>query len=145
MRWYLWFVIPMVRADGPDITRSAAGHVALEMPLLLPSALLPEAGVRWEAVDERSARVRLMIGREELVPVISVAPDGRLERVEMMRWDPDGMNGIPDYVRWVGDGFAEERTFAGHTIPTVVRVTKKADTPQADAFFAAVIESAQYR
>jgi len=145
MHWFMGYAIPLLRASGVDVSRSAAGRVALEAPLMLPSALLPEAGARWEAIDARSARVYLQIGSEQLALLISVAPDGRLERVEMPRWDAEGMDGKPGYVLWVGDQLTEERTFGGYTIPVRMRATKRADTPQADSFFEAEIKSAQYQ
>jgi len=145
MHWFMGYAIPLMRASGVDVSRSAAGRVALEAPLMLPSALLPEAGARWEAIDARSARVYLQVGSEQLALLISVAPDGRLERIEMPRWDAEGMDGKPGYVLWVGDQLTEERTFGGYTIPVRMRATKRADTPQADSFFEAEIKSAQYQ
>jgi hypothetical protein len=145
MLWFIGYVVPLVRASGADVTRSAAGRVALETPILLPSALLPEAGAQWEAVDANAARVHLQIGSEKLVLEIVVAPDGRLESVAMQRWDSEGMDGKPGYVLWVGDQLTEERRFGGYTIPVRLRATKRAGTPQADAFFEAQILSAQYQ
>ena len=145
MYWFTAYSIPLVRASGVDVSRSAAGRVALEAALLLPSALLPEAGARWEAIDASSARVRLQVGSEQLALVISVAPGGRLERIEMQRWDAEGLDGRPGYVLWVGDQFTEEHTFGGYTIPVRLRATKRAGTPQADPFFEAEIKSAQYQ
>jgi hypothetical protein len=145
MHWFMGYLIPLVSASGVDVTRSAAGRVALEAPLMLPSALHPDAGARWEAVDARSARVYLQVGSEQLALLISVAPDGRLERIEMPRWDAGGLDGKPGYVLWVGDQLTEERTFGGYTIPVRMRATKRADTSQADAFFEAEIRFAQYQ
>ena len=145
MHWFMGYAIPLVRASGVDVSRSAAGRVALEAPLLLPSALLPEAGARWEAVDALSARVHLQVGSEQLTLLMSVAPDGRLTRVEMQRWDAEGLDGKPGYVLWVGDRLTEERTFGGYTIPVRLCATKRAGTPQADSFYEAEITSAQYQ
>lgn len=147
MLWFLGNAVPVVRGSGPDVTRSAAGRVALEAALLLPAALHPSRGARWEAVDDRAATVHLTVGDFELAPTVHVAPNGRLLRIEMVRWDPAGPSGKPEEVRWVADGFeeTEEATFGGYTIPTTVRVTKNAGTPQVDTFFEARITSAQYR
>lgn len=147
MLWFLWSLVPVVRGSGPDVTRSAAGRVALEAALLLPSALHPSRGARWEAVDERVATVHLRVGPYELAPTLHVAPNGRLLRIEMMRWDPAGPSGRPEEVRWVADGFDEtaEASFDGYTIPTTVRVTKNAGTPRVDTFFEARILTATYR
>lgn len=145
MLWFIGYGIPIVRASGVDVTRSAAGRMALEAPLLLPSALLPETGARWEAIDAFSAKVHLQIGSEQLALVLTVALDGRLERIEMQRWDPEGLDGKPGYVLWVGDQLTEERSFGGYTIPVRMRATRRAETPLADPFFEAEIKSAQYQ
>jgi hypothetical protein len=148
MRWSLWGVLPIVHATGPDLTRSAAGRLALEALLWLPSALLPRSWSgwkpRWEEVNDRVARVHVKIGTEELAAVLFLSPEGRLERVEMNRWDPKGLTGTPDYVPWVGDQLGEEKTFGGTTIPTTLRAIAKAGTAQENAFFEAVIETAEY-
>jgi hypothetical protein len=139
MRWFLWGVIPLVRAEGSEITRSAAGRVALEAAAWLPSALLPQNGVRWESKDDRSARATIQVGTEELTPSLILDPDGRLERIEMMRWDPDER----DYVLYVGE-VLEEGEFNGYTIPTKIHLTSKADTPQENLFFEAVVTTAEF-
>lgn len=144
LRWYLWRTIPVASGGGSDVSRSAAGRVALESVLFLPSALHPERGARWEAVDDRTARVHLQVGEHELVPEIRVSPAGSLLRIEMMRWDPEGPSGKPEEVRWVVDGFEDEETFGGHTFPTTFRVTKNAGTPHLDTFFEGRILSADY-
>jgi|MudIll2142460700_1097286.scaffolds.fasta_scaffold06374_3 hypothetical protein len=145
MRWYLWHVVPVMTADGPDVSRSAAGRVALEAAAMLPSALVPETGVLWQAVDEHSARVRLRVGTEESSILVVVAPGGQLERVEMMRWDSAGMDGQPGYVLWVAEALDGEQSFGGYTLPKRLRVTKRAGTPQADSFFEATITAAEFR
>jgi hypothetical protein len=145
MRWFMWGIVPIVQASGPDLSRSAAGRVALEVALWLPSALLPQAGARWEAVEGGRARVHLSVDGERLAPVLTIADDGRLTRIEMQRWDTDGLSGTPAYVPWVGDSLGEETTFDGYTIATHVRATAKAGTPQANEFFEAVVTDAVYR
>lgn len=142
MRWFLWHIIPVIQAGGPGISRSGAGRVALEAASFLPPALLPQRGARWEAIDDRAARVRLRIGSEELVPVLCVAPDGRLEQLEMQRWDPDDP---PGYVLWRADRLTAERSFGGYTLATAGRVTKYAGTPRAHAFFEFTITDMRFQ
>ena len=144
MRWFLWGVIPVMAADGPDITRSAAGRVALEAIAWLPSVLFARSEVRWEAIDDRSARVYLRVGDEETESIIHVSPDGRLESLEMMRWEVDGLDGSPEYLKSVADVTGEEREFGGYIVPSRVRLTSKVGTPQENPFFEATILSADY-
>lgn len=145
MNWYLWGIIPIVRAEGPDLSRSAAGRVALETPWLLPSALLLKNAATWEAIDDTAVRLYITIGAEKLSPVLKISPDGKLERTEMMRWEPEGLKGTPEYVLWIGVLMSEEQTFGGYTIPTKVSVTTRAGTPQENQFFEAVIKRAEFR
>lgn len=147
-RWYLWRTIPVESGGGPDVSRSAAGRVAMESVLFLPSALHPESphgGARWEAIDDRNARVHLRVGEHELAPEIQVAPDGRLLRIQMMRWDPSGPSGKAEEVRWVVEGFEDEETFGGHRLPTAFRVTKNAGTAHLDTFFEARVSGLDYQ
>jgi hypothetical protein len=141
MRWFLWHLIPVIRAGGPDVSRSAAGRVALEAASFLPPALLPQRGARWEAIDDHSARVHLRVGSEKLTPVLFVAADGRLEQLEMLRWDPDDR----DYILWRGDALTAERRFGGYTLTTAGRVTKHAGTPRAHAFFEFSVTDMRFR
>ncbi len=144
MRWWLWDILPVVNARDADTIRSAAGRVALETSIMLPSALLPQYGAAWEGVDENTARVRTAIDDEHLAIDITVAPDGSLERVRMMRWDARGLSGTPEYVPWVGTGFTREETFQGYTIPTHVSAVAKAGTSQENPFFEAEFLSADF-
>lgn len=145
MRWYLWHIVPAMSADGPDVTRSAAGRVALEAAALLPTALLPEAGAQWQAVDERSARVQITVGGEQSSILVVVRDSGEPERIEMLRWDSEGMDGRPGYVLWVADGMDAWQSVGGYTLPKRIRVTRRAGTPTADPFFEAAITAAVFR
>lgn len=145
MRWFLWYGVPLVRAEDPDVLRSAAGRVALEIPFFLPTVLAMADRARWEAVDDTSARVHVRVGDEEFAPLLTVGPQGRLTRIQMDRWDPEAVDGRPGHIPWAADEFADERTFDGVTIPTTAAVTRRAGTPQADTFFLARITSARYR
>jgi hypothetical protein len=145
MRWFLWGVIPVMSARGPDITRSAAGRVAMEALAWLPSVLFGRSEVRWEAIDDRSARVFIQIGNEETESTIHVAPDGALERVEIMRWEVDGLEGSPEYLLSVAEVSGEEGEFDGYRIPTQICLTSKVGTPQENPFFEATLLSADYQ
>lgn len=49
LRWKLLGLVPVMRADGPDVARSAVGRAAGEA-MWLPTTLLPRFGVEWEAL-----------------------------------------------------------------------------------------------
>jgi hypothetical protein len=144
MAWYLWGLIPVVRAEGPDISRSAAGRVAIELGVVLPSALLPSEGARWEQLDGDVARVTMEIEGESFEPLLVFEESGRLSAIEMPRWDADAGDGTPGLVLWRAE-LDGQREFDGITIPTRMRVTKRWGTPEADLFFEATITSAVFR
>lgn len=145
MRWWLAGVVPVVRADGEDVARSAAGRLAGASALFLPSTLLPSRGARWEAVDESTARVRLSVARETVELTLEVNPDGSLRRLSYPRWNSDPKNGPVGYLPFVTDRFAEERTFDGHTFPTEFRAGWRLGEEEEFPFFFARVAEAEYR
>lgn len=143
MRWKLLGLIPVVRARGPDVSRSAAGRMQAES-IWLPSALLAP-GVRWrsDAPDRAVARVSAM-GYEAEVS-LTVDARGRLERVALSRWGNPG--GGPFAERPFGALVEGEATFGGYTIPTRLRVGwhPSADGFEGDGeFWRATITSARW-
>jgi len=120
MRAWAMTLVPVARADGADVTRSAAGRVAAEM-IWLPSGLLPGPGVAWEQVDADTARFRVTVADTPLAVDLTLAPSGRPTAVSMQRWgDPDG-DGVFAEAPFRAE-LSDPRTFRGHTIPTKVRV-----------------------
>lgn len=115
MRWKLGGLVPVVTADGPDVTRSAAGRLAGEA-LLIPGRALG-AGVRWRDGRNDTEAVATVADAEFTHDVtVTVDDDGALSAITFPRW------GNP-----VGGSYAEhpfgvelsaERAFAGYRIPT---------------------------
>ncbi len=143
MRWWLWGIVPLVRASGPDVTRSAAGRVAGEA-ILMPPALLPQQGAVWEAVDDRTARVHLQVDGERVASTLTVDDEGRLERVRVARWREGDKARPAGYAPFDVDEFGGWRTFGGYTIPTRFRAGWGLDEKDAFAFFYADIDTARY-
>lgn len=80
-------LVPVVRASGPDVTRSAAGRLAAETVAWAPQAVTPQAGARWSPVDRRRAVVRVVAAGRSVDVEITVDPDGRLRSLALERWD----------------------------------------------------------
>jgi len=78
----LWNLLPVVRAAGPDIARSARGRLAMEA-IFLPCSLRYAA---WEARDERTARCGQTIDGETLSFDLTVDERGVPRHVDMLRW-----------------------------------------------------------
>lgn len=143
MRWWMLGLVPIVRADGTDVTRSAAGRLGGEA-ILVPSALLPSRGAVWEAVDDGAARVRLMVDGEPVTTALQIAPDGRLLHASLMRWRDDAGNGAPGYVRFDVE-LSGERTSGGYTVPVHLRAGWRLGEPDEFPFLDATLDSAEYR
>lgn len=93
---------------------SGALHRYLMERAWFPTALLPSQGVRWEALDERSARAHFTDGPLTLSMDVFFDDDGGIARVEAMRMrDVDGV-GVP--TPFVGH-FRDHRPVDGMMIP----------------------------
>ncbi|HPQ67938.1 MAG TPA: hypothetical protein PKW95_02340 [bacterium] len=78
----LWNILPVVRAGGPDIARSARGRLAMES-IFLPSSLRHAA---WETLDEHCARCIQQIDGETIAFDLTVDERGVPRHVDMLRW-----------------------------------------------------------
>jgi hypothetical protein len=89
LRWRMFGAVPMARASGEDITRSAAGRHAGELLVTLPTAALsPE--VRWRHLDGDRAVASVAGSGGTHDVTVTVGPDGALTELVMQRWGPLG-------------------------------------------------------
>lgn len=77
MRVRMLSMIPLVDARGPELTRAETVTLLNDIALLSPSALAGP-GLRWESIDDRSARVRYRLGSIETTAVLHVNDAGEL-------------------------------------------------------------------
>lgn len=118
MTWRLLGVIPVRRASGLDVTRSAAGRVQAES-IWLPS-MLCATNVIWSAPTAGRIRAVFPVFGHPGALELRIARDGGLQSLAMQRWgDPDG-TGF-EYHDFGGMVDAERR-FAGYTIPSRLRI-----------------------
>jgi hypothetical protein len=143
VRFWLWGVIPLVKQEGPDISRAALGRLVCET-IWLPSSLLPQRGVKWEALDDESAQATIKIGEEMTTLTLFVEPDGRLREIRILRWGNQTEDGSYGYIPFGGQ-IQEERAFGGYTIPSKVGVGWRLGTDHYFEFFRAQIEDAVFR
>jgi hypothetical protein len=80
LRWKLLGLVPVMRADGPDVARSAVGRAAGEA-MWLPTALLPRFGVQWEAADDQHITARFSLDGSRMDLHYTLAEDGRIRSV----------------------------------------------------------------
>ncbi|HEY9433203.1 MAG TPA: DUF6544 family protein [Blastocatellia bacterium] len=143
VRFWLWGVIPLVNQEGPDVSRAATGRLVCET-IWLPTSLLPQRGVKWEALDDESAQATIKIGEEMTTLTLFVEPDGRLREIRILRWGNQTEDGSFGYVPFGGQ-MQEERDFDGYTIPSKVSVGWRLGTDRYFEFFRAQIEHAVFR
>ncbi|MCE5291372.1 MAG: hypothetical protein LLG14_19340 [Nocardiaceae bacterium] len=112
MRWRLAGVLPVMSAQGRDVTVSALGRLAGES-IFVPTTF---TSARWTDLDDGVARMTRTIDSQEESIDLEIGEEGELRGARMQRW------GNPD-----GTGFSRrlftvtcraERTFDGITIPS---------------------------
>jgi hypothetical protein len=117
MRWKLLGVVPVLKASGPDVTRSAAGRLHIESTWA-PAVFL-DPGVRWAGQDTSHARATVVAHGEASDLELTIDEAGAVVSSKMPRWgNPEG--GAFHYADF-GAFVDDERTFDGVTVPTVLR------------------------
>lgn len=142
VRAWLWGLIPFMTAQSKDTARSAIGRLAGES-FWLPSALLPQRGVKWEAIDNQSAKASLTIDGESVALTLVVNAEGRLLSMMLPRWGNQTQNGEFAYIPF-GGVFEEEQTFGGYTIPSKLGAGWWFGTDRYAEFFRPTIKQAIY-
>lgn len=79
--------IPVVRATGPDVVRSARGRLAAETVAWLPQALTPQLGARWAEVDADRASVTIDAAGQPTEVEVEVDASGQLTGLALQRWN----------------------------------------------------------
>lgn len=139
VQFWMFGVVPVASASGPDISRAAAGRLLAEV-IWAPGALLAP-GVRWEAAGDDAARATLDIGGEAMSVTLQLAADGALRSSSILRWSDLGKTGRYEWVPYGGE-IDEERRFGGYMLPSRVRVGYGFGTPRFDVGFRGEITGA---
>jgi hypothetical protein len=141
MRWKLFGLIPVMRATGSDVTRSAAARLVMEA-LMMPAYLVPREGIdpapRWEEVDERHARFRVQLAGEEVATTVEIDPDGRPLRAWAQRWNEGAYERFE--VQFEGEIAAD-----GYRIPSRVQAGWRLGDPDEFRFFDAELTELSFR
>lgn len=101
LRGAVFGLIPVVNMpDSPDLQRGEFMRYFMEA-LWYPTALLPSQGVRWEAVDDRSARATFTDGAITLTLTFRFQDDGL---IDFARAEARGrlVNGVSSSAPWQG-------------------------------------------
>jgi hypothetical protein len=143
MRFYLWGLIPLVNAQNTDINRAAIGRFVGEY-FWLPSALLPQHGVTWKAIDENTIQATLKVDDEPVTLTMVIDSQGKVLKMSFPRWGDQTEDGSHTYIPFGGE-FQEEKTFSGYTIPSQTSAGWWFGTDRYYEFYRAKIEQAEFR
>lgn len=126
MRWKLLALLTVAAAEGPDVSRSAAGRVVGEA-IWLPTAILPRCGVAWTADGPDRVSRRYELDGTPTTVTYRLDPLARITTVAFDRWgDPEG-TGRWDWHRF-GGHIESYGTFAGLSVPRTGRIGWHIDT-----------------
>lgn len=143
-RFWLLGVVPVARAGGnDDHARSAFGRYVAEAVFWTPAALLPGENVRWEGIDDSTARVT--VGHTGLEQAIDLTVDaaGRLDKIALQRWS----DANPEKVfrrQPFGGYLSDYREFGGFRLPTRIEAGNMFETDDYFPFFKATVTSVRF-
>ena len=144
MDWRLLGWLPVMRASGADITRSAAGRLRAEA-VWLPS-LLAEPEIRWREDAPGHLTAAFPVAGQDGELRLVTDPAGALTALSMERWgNPDGG---AFGCRSFGALVETEGRFQGYSIPTRLRVGWHFDGRgfrDQGEFFRVTVDQAVYR
>jgi len=149
MRWKMLGLIPVMTADGPDISRAALGRVQIES-LWLPTVFLAP-DVRWTAPDSQHVGIDLHLADHAGHLDLALEASGRLRTACIARWgNPEWTENEHSEYRTIPFGCiaAAERNFGGITIPSVMRVGWYFGTDRFEPdgeFFRVTVDDAEFR
>lgn len=143
-RFWALGVAPVGRAgNNADHARAAFGRYVAEAVFWTPAALLPGANVRWQAVDDSTARTIVAYKGMEQAVDVTVSEDGRPVKVIFQRWsdaNPDKVFQLQPF----GGVLSEFRLFEGFQLPTRVEAGNFFGTDDYFAFFKATVTSVTF-
>jgi hypothetical protein len=142
MHFALWGLVPVINAQSPDIRRSAIGRWAGEY-FWLPSALLPEQGVSWQAINPNTIQASLKADDEPITLTFVIDAQGRVLRSSLLRWGDKTADGRYAAIPFGGE-YSAETTFGGYTIPSQMGAGWWFGTERYFEFFQVTLEQAQF-
>ncbi len=142
VKFSLWGLIPVVDAHNEDINRSSVGRLCIEY-VWLPSALLPQNSVAWQAISDNTIQANFKIDNEPIALTLNIDGNGKLLNLSLPRWGEETDDKSWQYLPFGGEVQAE-KTFDGYTIPTEMNAGWWFDTDKYSAFFQATINQAEF-
>jgi hypothetical protein len=142
-RFWLFGLIPVVRVNGFDHHRSAFGRVVAEGAIWAPASLLPGEFVRWQPIDENSARAVVTFGNFEQAVDVTVDEAGAPTSVVIQRWSNANSEQVYREQPF-GGCLSEFKEFGGYQLPTRVEGGNLIGTPDYFPFFKADVAAIRF-
>lgn len=143
-RFWLAGLVPVARAGGtPDHILSGFGRYVSEAVLWTPASVLPGPGVKWEAVDENTARVTMLHDGHRQAVDVTVDPEGRPTQVVLQRWSNANTKGEYQFQPF-GGYLSAFQEFEGFRLPTRIQAGNFFGTDAFFPFFKADITKVQF-
>lgn len=142
VKFSLWGLIPLVDTQNKDINRSSIGRLCIEY-FWLPSALLPQNGVVWQAISDNTIRANFEVDREPITLTLNIDSYGKVLNISLPRWGDSTEDKNWQYIPFGGEVEAEA-IFNGYTIPAKMNAGYWFGTDNYWAFFQAIIERAKF-
>ena len=143
-RFWLTGLFPVARFGGdPDHKRSAYGRYVAEASIWAPAALLPGPGIRWEALDNNSARVIIHNDEFEQAVDVTVNEHGQPVEIQFQRWsnaNPNKVHRLQPFGAFVSDF----RDVGGFQLPFHVEAGNQFGTDGYFPFFIAEVREIQF-
>jgi hypothetical protein len=134
-RFWLLDLVPVARAGAnSDHARSAFGRYVAEAVFWTPAAILPGNQIRWEAIDESTARVTVTHLELEQSVDLTIDAEGKLSKVSLQRWS--NTNSAQTFrLQPFGGYLSEYRDFNGFRLPTRIEAGNFFETDSYFPFF----------
>jgi len=143
-RFWLLGIAPVARAGGnADHSRSAFGRYVAEALIWTPGALLPDESIRWDPINESSARVTLTYKGLDQAVDLFVDADGRPTKIVFQRWsnaNPAGKYQLQPF----GGYLSEFKEFDGFRLPTKIEAGNFFETEDYFAFFKVTVTGIRF-
>ncbi|MGD8977899.1 MAG: hypothetical protein PVG91_09860 [Gammaproteobacteria bacterium] len=139
--YFMGRIFPLVREEGEDLRRAAAGRLLIES-IWLPATLVPESGVRWQPGDLSRATAVVPTAEGNAALNFLIAEDGGLVEVSAMlhEYGPGGSGGKRPFALRV----EEEARWDGFTVPSRVIGIRDHGTDHPFHWLDCQVESARY-
>lgn len=134
-RFWLFNIFPVARSGGnPDQLRSSFGRYVGEAVIWTPAALLPNENIRWDFIDDSTARVTLTHKGLQQSVNLTVDAEGKLNAVTFQRWS-DANTEKRYQLQPFGGILSDFKEFGGFRLPTKVEAGHMFGTDEYFPFF----------